>query len=63
MESNPDYLTIIPALKPERFNVVVMRYRAPSDEYYVLKTSLLLTRDAASDVAKLWADKMGLEIR
>lgn len=63
MRDEPDYITINPASKPDRFNVVVMRYRATNDEYTVLKSSHILTRGGAEEIAKLWAFNMGLEIR
>lgn len=63
MASEPDYITINPAFKPDRYNVVVMRYRAATDEYTVYKSSHILTKGGADEIAKLWAYNMGLEIR
>lgn len=59
----PDYVTIVPASKVLRYNVVVMRYRATSDEYYPLKVSAMLTQPAAEEIAQLWATERGVTIR
>lgn len=63
MSSEPDYVTVAPAVSVGRFCVLVMRYDARNDEYAIRKSSLALSQVAAKTLAESWAAALRLEVR
>jgi hypothetical protein len=63
METNPDFIAVLPTNNPTRFIVAVMTFHAHDDEYVIKKCSHGMKRQAADALAKSWAGAIGVEIR
>lgn len=63
MSSEPDYVTVAPAVSVGRFCVLVMKYDARNDEYAIGRSSQALSHVAARALAHSWAEALRLEVR
>jgi hypothetical protein len=58
-----DYVMVNPAVRPHKFNAVVMRFDHTSQEYVVFRISEALPESAARALAQSWAAAMHMEVR
>lgn len=63
MITEPDYVTITPAVKHGQYNVCHMKWVNQSDGYVTYRVSSMLPKPAAEALAKSWAAALHAEIR
>lgn len=63
LEADPDYITLMACVNPQRAIVAVMRYEKADDSYRVRKCSEPLSQKGATALAESWAAALNLEIR
>lgn len=62
-EPGPDYVTVLPAVHPDKACVAIMSWNYSEHEYAIKKCSDAIPRNAAIHLADSWAAAMRLEIR
>lgn len=63
MESNPDYITVLPTNNPKLWLVAVMTWDN-RDDYHIKKCSQqALPKVQAESLARSWAAAIGAEVR
>lgn len=62
-DDDRDYITINPAVKAGKYNVVIMRWDAREHDYVVFRMSEQLPETAARSLAQCWALASRLEVR
>lgn len=63
MESNPDFVTVLPTNNPVRYLVAVMTYHKRDEEYIIKKVSEALPHVQAEGLARSWAAALSVEVR
>lgn len=64
MDSNPDFVTLLPTNIPKLWLVAVMTYHSWDDDYAIKKCSeQALPKVQAEGLAKSWAAALQVEIR
>lgn len=63
MDTEPDYVTVLPALTRGRALVAVMHYNHGRDDYEIRECSGTMPEGEARIMARLWAADRHLEVR
>lgn len=64
MESNPDFVTVLPTNNPRLWLVAVMTFHEYEDDYSIKKCSQqALPKVQAQSLASSWANAIGVEVR
>lgn len=63
IETDPDYITLMACVNPQRAIVAVMHYDKADDGYRIRKCSEPLSQKGAATLAESWAAALNLEIR
>jgi hypothetical protein len=63
VDSNPDYVTVLPTNNPVQFIVAVMTFHPHEDDYAIKKCSHSMKRQYADALAKSWAAAISAEVR
>lgn len=62
--SEPDYVTVIPAVAPGKFDVVVFRWDGRIGEHVIYRsTQEPLSKAAADSLAQSWAAALRIEVQ